>query len=92
MPKLTLKELTSRIRDLAMDESMWIKVMHPNFENGGLIDLHYCFRHHYRVTVWDAYQDRQRWVPHNKRSQLYLGYLEGALLIIRQHRRGRVTI
>lgn len=92
MPKLTLKKLTQMIRDLAMDESMWIKVMHPDFEDGGLFDVHHCFHQHYRVTVWDAYKDRQRWVPHNKRSQLYLGHLDGALRIIRQHRRGRVTI
>ena len=92
MPKLTIKKLTQMIRDLGMDESMWIKVMHPDFENGGLLDIHHGEHDIYRVTVWDAYKDRQQWIPHNKRGQLYLGHLGGALLLIRKHRRGRVTI
>lgn len=92
MPKLTIKELRARIEDLALDESMWIKVMHPDFEYGGLFDVHHCEHSYYRVTAWDAYKDRQQWVPHNKRSQLYYGHLAGALGIVRKHRRGHVTI
>lgn len=91
MPKLSGKIIEKRIKALKVQESIWIKVHYPTYENGGVLDIHRNKEKEFVLTVWDTYWHNRVWIPHNHRRCIFTGAIAGTIALMRGFRKGKVT-
>lgn len=87
MPRIGVKKMSERIREIEVGKNLWVRVNYPGFENGGLFDIYRYKEDKYQVTVWDAHNDRSHWKPHNDRTKIYNGFIQGVLALVKEHRK-----
>ncbi|MBA7716520.1 hypothetical protein ES703_125593 [subsurface metagenome] len=88
MPRLTKTERNRRIRELEVGKNLWLRANVPNYENGGMLDIYRVSKDTYRVTLWDAENERSHWIPRNARKVVYEGFVAGAIAIVHELRKG----
>jgi len=88
MPRLSKTEQNRRIRELEVGKNLWLRANVPNYENGGMLDIYRVSRDTYRVTVWDAENERSHWIPRNARRVVFEGFVGGAIIIVHGMRKG----
>lgn len=86
MPRLRKSEIEKRIRKLKVGENLWLKCKHPKYENGGILDIYRVDDAIYTVSIWDVWNDRSHWTPHNKRGLLYTGFIGGVFPLVHEWR------